>query len=128
MRVQVFEDPRPNKEPSILLALWLIEFHPHGEDAEVVVTAVVPAAAERTVLAEVADAEAAAVLVGSVRTRPLAVERGTLARALEVRQDEADDQRRRTEARQVMLGEGVARARFGHERLLLVDILGLRVH
>lgn len=128
VRVQVFEDPRPNKEPSVLLALRLIEFQPQREAAEVAIAAanIVPVAAVQGITDE-AQVEAIAVLVERLRTHQLTVRRGVPARALEMRQDQADDQCHRAKARQVMLGEAVMLPRFYHDRLLLISGFGLRV-
>lgn len=85
------------------------------------------AVAVQAVRIEVAEAQAVAIHVQGVGTRPVAVERDALARDPEVRQDEAGEERRRAEAREVGLGQVVARPEFGEERLLLVHGLARRV-
>lgn len=59
----------------------------------------------------------------SVGASPELLERRLLTRALEVRENETSQHGRRAEARQVMLRQAVAPARFGHERHLLVHVL-----
>lgn len=124
MRIQGAEEA-----PSFLLALQLIKFHPQRKRAEIAITDVIPeaVAAAQAASIEIADEEATAALAERVRAGPLEIERGQLTSALVVRQNKTRKHGCRTEVRQVVFRQAVVLARFGHERLLLVHGLRLRV-
>ncbi len=81
-------DQGPKSQLTLAPRVLDTHLHPDREHAEVVAPLVaVPAVAVEPRLAEVADVEAATVHVKRIGARVQAVERGTLARALEVRED-----------------------------------------
>ncbi len=104
--------------------------HPHRERADAVVAAVIPdPIAVQAKPVEVAEADTAAVHAQGIGPRPLEAERNTLSptRVLVMGQDEASEQGRAPEVREVVVGQTELLANFRETSELLVLGLGLAV-
>ncbi len=84
------------------------------------------AAAAEPILVEAAEVEPVADRVEGVGAHPLVVERGALARTLEVREYETADECDRTERVAVVCRQFVLRAKLGENLLLLLGVLPRR--